>query len=144
MKLMLMRPDRHGWFEPFSGLLEWPEPMLTRFPRPMRVEEFTEDGTFVVKAELAGLDPDKDVEVEVLEGTLRLRAERRHEKKIDEDGYFRTEMRYGTFQRFIPLPPGATEDGVKATYKDGILEIRVPVVPEALPAGARKIPVVHS
>ncbi len=142
--MKLMRTERHGWLEPFWGLLEWPEPMLARFPRPMRVEEFTEDGAFVVKAELAGLDPDKDVEVEVLDGTLRLRAQRRQEKKVDEEGYFRTEMHYGAFQRFIPLPPGATEADVKASYKDGILEIRVPVAPEAPPDGARKIPVVHS
>lgn len=142
--MKFMRTDQHGWFEPFFGLLEWPEPMLTRFPKPMRVEEFTEDGTFVVKAELAGLDPDEDVDVEVLDGTLRLRAERRQEKKLDEEGYFRTEMRYGVFQRFVPLPPGAVADDVKATYKDGILEVRVPVAPEALPPGARKIPVTHN
>jgi hypothetical protein len=43
--MKLMRTERHGWLEPFWGLLEWPEPMLARFPRPMRVEEFTEDGS---------------------------------------------------------------------------------------------------
>jgi HSP20 family protein len=143
--MKLMRTwDRHGWFEPFYGLTEWPEPMLTRIPKPMRVEEFTEDGEFVVRAELAGLDPEKDVHVDVVDGALRIQAERRQETKVDEKDYFRTEIRYGTFDRLVPLPPGATEDDVKATYKDGILEVRVPLAAELPPAGARKVPIVHA
>jgi len=94
---------------------------------PLHVEEFIKDGTCVIRAELPGIDPEKDVEVTVQEGTLSLRA-RREERKREElpEGY-RSEFRYGSFRRVIPLPEGTSEADVKASYKDGILEIRVPI-----------------
>ena len=107
----------------------------------IRVEEFEEDGHVVVRAELPGVDPEKDVEVTVQGGTLRITAERREEEKKEERGYVRNEMRYGKFVRTIALPEGVAEGDIKATYHDGILEIRVPVT-EAKPP--TKVPVTHS
>ena len=52
---------------------------------------------------------------------------RRVEEKTEDKGYTRQELRYGSFSRTLPLPEGASESNIKATYKDGILEIRVPV-----------------
>ena len=49
------------------------------------------------------------------------------EEKTEDKGYTRQELRYGSFSRTLPLPEGASESDIKATYKDGILEIRVPV-----------------
>jgi HSP20 family protein len=105
----------------------------------MRVEEFEDGDTLVVKAEMPGLDPEKDVEISVSDHTLRIRAERRQETKVDEKGRYRSEFRYGSFSRSIPLPAGATDEDVKATYRDGILEVRVPV--DRGKAEARKIAV---
>lgn len=96
----------------------------------LKVEEYREDGTLVIKADLPGIDPDKDVEMTVTDGVLHLRAERREEKETSERDYRRTEIRYGAFSRTLPLPPGAVESDVKASYKDGVLEVRVPVKPE--------------
>jgi HSP20 family protein len=70
---------------------------------------------------------------------LRVHAERREETKSEDKGSYRSEFRYGSFTRVVPLPAGATEKDVKATYKDGILEIRVPV--DRAVAEATKIPV---
>jgi len=114
---------------------DWPArlfPGLTdHFPffeeETIKVEEFKEDGTMVIRAELPGIDPDKDVEVTVANGYLTLHLERREEKKEEEDARYYSEFKYGSFTRRMPLPAGATEDDVKATYKDGILEVRVPV-----------------
>jgi len=92
----------------------------------IRVEEFREDGALVVRADLPGIDPDKDVELTVSHGMLRIEAERREEEKREEKGYLRREVRYGSFSRSLSLPEGVTEADIAATYKDGVLEIRIP------------------
>jgi HSP20 family protein len=105
----------------------------------MRLEEYREDGTLVVKAEMPGIDPDKDVTISVDHGVLTFSAERRQEKKTEDKHGYHTEFRYGSVARSVRLPAGATDSDVKATYTDGILEIRFPV--DAAAAEARKIPV---
>ena len=92
----------------------------------IRVEEFREDGTLVIRADLPGIDPDKDVELTVTDGILHIEAERREEEKREEKGYVRQELRYGALSRSLPLPEGVTEADITATYKDGVLEIRIP------------------
>jgi HSP20 family protein len=104
----------------------------------MRIEEFMEGQTFVVRAELPDVDIDKDVDISVHDGVLHIKAERTHEEEHKEKAFFRTEFRYGAFERAIPLPPGATTDDVKATYRDGVLEIRIPT---SAALEAMKVPV---
>jgi len=104
----------------------------------IRVDEFLDDGTLVLRAELPGIDPEKDVELSVCDGMLCIEAQRREEEETDEKGYVRRELRYGSLSRMLPLPEGVAESDITATYEDGILEIRVPV-PE--PAPAMKIPI---
>ncbi len=130
--------------------VEWPPRRLLdwlRFPEwagpwegpEMKVEEFVDGGELVVRAEMPGLDPDKDVDIHVTDHTLRIRAERRQESKVEEKDGYRSEFHYGSFTRTRPLPAGASETDVKATYRDGILEIRLPVDKKA--AESTKIPV---
>jgi HSP20 family protein len=85
--------------------------------------------------------PDKDVELTVTNGMLHIAAERREEEKTEDKGYVHCELRYGSFTRSLPLPEGVTRADVSASYKDGILEICVPVPQPEL---ARKIPVTKS
>ena len=106
----------------------------------IRVDEYQEDEALVVRAELPGIDPDKDVEVTVADQMLRIRAERREEETTEGKGYLCRELRQGTFSRVLPLPAGVTEADITASYKDGILEIRVPV-PKAPEPETTKIPV---
>jgi HSP20 family protein len=126
------------WPEMFRRpVLMWPERGLDS----IGVEEFTEDGTRVVRVELAGIDPDKDVEVSVEDDVLHIAAERREEEKTEERNYVRRELRYGSFHRDLPLPRGTAEADVKASYKDGILEVRIPApTGDAAPASV-KIPI---
>ena len=77
----------------------------------IRVEQFREDGALVVRADLPGIDPDKDVELTVSDGMLHIHAERREEEKREEKGYLRRELRYGSLSRTLPLPGGVTEFG---------------------------------
>ena len=103
------------------------------FPRPMpaiRIEDRMTDKEYVLRAELPGLDPDKDVHITSHNGILTVKAERREEEK----GLNRTEFRYGLLQRSFRLPSNADEAGVKAAYHKGILEVTIPLTaPE--PAG---------
>jgi HSP20 family protein len=136
----LMRRELHGEaadvFSRFDRVFEeWMRMMpfrLMPFPRSrdggdlIRVEEFQEDGTLVIRADLPGIDPDKDVEVTVADGMLHIDAERHVEEKEEEKGYVRQELRYGALSRALPLPGGATEADITGTYKDGVLEIRIP------------------
>jgi HSP20 family protein len=133
-------------FTRWLGDVAWPrwagfrtmEPW-SRFEHLPRVEEYREGGEFVVRAEMPGLDPDKDVELQVTDHTLRIRAERKEEQKTQEKGHYRSEFRYGSFSRMVELPSGATADDVKASYKDGILEVRIPV--DAGKAETTKVPI---
>ena len=133
-----------------STRFEWPELLFRRFAdhfpffvdEAMKVEEFREDGTLVVRAELPGIDPDKDVELTVADGYLTLHAERREEKKDEGKEHHRSEFTYGAFTRVIRLPVGTSETDVKATYTDGILEVRIPV--DAAKAQAYKVPVTRT
>jgi HSP20 family protein len=117
------------WPEMFRRpVVLWPE----RGIDSMGIEEFVEDGTLVVRVELAGVDPDKDIEVSVEDDVLHIGAQRRQEEKTEEREYVRQELRYGSFHRDLPLPRGTTDADIKACYKNGILEVRVPTsAPEA-------------
>jgi HSP20 family protein len=95
--------------------------------KPLHLEEFVEDGTCVIRAELPGIDPAKDVEITLQDGVLHLKGERTERKEEERPEGYRSEFHYGGFYRAIRLPEGATEADVKASYKDGILEVRVPM-----------------
>jgi len=103
----------------------------------LRVEEFMEDDKLVVRAELPGIDPDRDVDIDIRDHSLRIRAERRQEEQKEVRGGYRSEFHYGTFTRTIPLASAASENDVKASYRDGILEVRVPI--DQTEAQAKKI-----
>lgn len=121
------------FFEDRPSLLRRPFLVWPETDGEMRVEEFREDGELVLRVELAGIDPDKDVEISVADQMLHIEAERREEETKQGRDYLRREFRYGSFVRDLPLPIGVGEMDVKATYKDGILEVRVPM-PESKPA----------
>ena len=106
----------------------------------IRIEQQETDDALLVRAELPGIDPDKDVEITISGDQLHLRAERRSEHKEEREGRMQSEFRYGAFSRTVRLPVGVNPDDVTAAYRDGILEIRVPMPVEAR-TQARRIPV---
>jgi HSP20 family protein len=126
--MTLMRRERVGfdfpelWRRMFDNDLEaggW-----------LRVEEFRDADTFVIRAELPGIDPERDVDLSVADGVLRISARREERKEHKGDDGFRTEFRYGTFVRNVVLPPDVREEDIRASYKDGILEVRIPAAQE--------------
>ncbi len=85
----------------------------------------------IVRAELPGIDPDRDVELSVADGALHIRATRESGgARMAAEG-FRSEFNYGKLTRTIPLPVGAYEHEIKATYRNGILEVHVPITKTA-------------
>jgi HSP20 family protein len=106
----------------------------------LRIEEFREGDNLVVKAELPGIDPEKDVEITVTGDVLRVHAKREDGSETTKAGGYRSEFRYGTFERDIALPQGVDADSIEATYTDGILTVKVPV-PAAKEEAHRVIPV---
>jgi len=127
---------------PITELFDWIEsgwPAVAELRREAmhvtRIDDRLDDGRYVVRAELPGIDPDRDVEISVSDGVLTISGERRDEHV--EKG--RSEFRYGSFVRQVTLPSGAKEEELTARYQDGILEVSVPI--EASTPQSRKIPI---
>ena len=123
-------PDLLDWLDtPWSALLPFSG------AQTFRVEDYLQDGNYVIRAEVPGLDPEKDIEITVEAGTLTIRAER-HEEHQEAH---RSEFRYGSFSRAVTLPRQADTENITARYDQGILEVSVPV--KEISAEGRKIPV---
>lgn len=108
-------PDLIDWFE---------EPFLTLRPylgHAIKVEDYTQDGHYVIRAEVPGIDPEQELEVTAGAGYLTIRAVR--SGKIEDK--HRTEFRYGSFSRTVELPPNADADDVTASCDKGILTIKL-------------------
>ena len=103
------------------------------------VDIYESNDSVVVKAELPGVEKDQ-ISVEVKDGILSLRGERKFEKEVKEESYHRIERSYGSFQRSFSLPVSVDQEKVTAQFKNGVLEVTVPaaVLPEiTAPARAR-------
>jgi len=96
------------------------------------IEAYETDNDVVVRAEMPGIDP-KNVEISVTEDTLTIRGEAKSEQEDRRRNYYRRELRYGAFLRSIALPAGVQGDKASATYKNGILEVKVPKSERAKP-----------
>ena len=138
-------------FRPFTGLSRWESEMDRMmddfFGRRMRswwperwlggaseitpvVDVYDEKDDIVVKAELPGMDKN-DIQVNVSDSELTLKGEKNKEEKIEEEDYYSCERSYGAFVRSIKLPTEVQADKIKASFKNGILEVRLPKTEEA-------------
>ena len=109
--------------ELFSGFPSWSHLRPPFDTHMIRVEDEMKDGSYELRAEIPGVDPDKDVDITVRDGVLTIKAERSEKK---ESGG-RSEFSYGSFIRSVTLPAGADEDAIKASYDKGVLTVSVPV-----------------
>jgi HSP20 family protein len=132
----LTRRDMRGPLDIFDWL-DTPWSVLRPVAgHPVRVEDYVEDGHYVVRAELPGIDPEKDLEVTEAKGILTIKANRREESH----GRHHSEFHYGTFARSVTLPEGADKEHIEAVYDNGILEVTVAVAGNGA-AAERAIPV---
>jgi len=87
---------------------------------------FEKDGALHIRAELPGMT-DKDVEIEITADAVTISGEKKEEHEVKEKDYYRSERTYGAFSRQVALPAGADIDQAKAQFKDGVLQIDVPL-----------------
>jgi HSP20 family protein len=101
-----------------------------------QVEVRERDGKLVVCADLPGARKE-DVHVEIRDNALILQGERHQESEHNQGGFYRSERSYGHFQRVIPLPEGVNPEQAQANFKDGVLEITLPLPQRESPQGRR-------
>ncbi|HEY6394225.1 MAG TPA: Hsp20/alpha crystallin family protein [Candidatus Binataceae bacterium] len=130
-----MRRDFDELFDRFLGGA-WPSRSIAETLTPS-VESYEEEGNLVIRADLPGIDP-KDVEVTATGNTLTLRAKRESSSEQEGRNFMHREVSYGSFERTLPLPEGVSTDQIKANYRNGVLELTVPMPKQA---GVRKVPI---
>lgn len=101
------------------------------------VESFVHEGKLVIHADLPGVNP-KDVEVTVAGNVMTLSGKREHTREEKDRNYLRREVTYGSFERTIELPEGVNASEIKASFRNGVLELTVPMPKGAM---ARKVPI---
>jgi HSP20 family protein len=116
--------------EPFAGLLRDGALTAGEWKPLMDVVE-TKDG-ITLKVEVPGIKQE-DINISLEDNTLTVKGERKNESEVNEEGYKRFERSYGAFERSVALPPTVDTERVKATYKNGVLEIQLPKREEARP-----------
>ncbi len=112
-------------------------PTIRTFYRPdttdltFPIDLYETGDSVVVRAVLPGMTPD-DVDISVDDGNLTIKGETTRDEETKDDGWFRREIRYGSFSRVIPLPARVSHDKADAQFKDGVLNITLPKTEEAV------------
>ncbi len=142
-------------WEPFRDLLTLQDRMNRMFNDPLArlttpveaasgwfppVDIHEEPDRIVLRAEVPGVSRE-DIDVSVENGTITLRGEKKQEKEVDSENAYRMERCYGSFARNFVLPAAIDPDQIKATYRDGVLEVVVPKAEEAKPKKIKVLPV---
>lgn len=94
-----------------------------RWVPPMDLVET--DADYVLRADLPGM-AEQDVKIELEDNVLTISGERRSEDEQRKAGYYRLERSFGSFRRSLTLPEGVDSEAIKATFANGVLEVRIP------------------
>lgn len=140
MTLVKMRPygDWLGLRRRFNQLLEnnlFQDDAETAFSNVSwnpATDIFETKDDYVFKVELPGITKD-DINIEFENGVLTITGERKEEKEVKEDDYYRCERCHGSFSRSFSLPKNVDSTKINANMKNGILELKVPKAEEAKP-----------
>lgn len=130
---------------PFRRFFNYlPAPKMIEKPFVPVTEVFAEKGDLVIRLELPGIDPLKDVTVTLEDGELVIKGVRKQEKELKEKNVYRMESWYGEFERHFIMPPKIDEKAIHVEYRNGILEVVVKGAVEeveAKKAKAKTIPI---
>ncbi len=105
---------------------------MTSTPWNPAVDVYEEDGAYVVKAELPGMEK-KDITVDLKDGVLAVSGERSRENEAKEGKYYRRERVFGKFRRSFSVPDAVDPDKITAEFNDGVLKIGIPKPEEKKP-----------
>ena len=119
-----------GWLRPFHR--EWPTfGELNAFGgKTPSVDLIERDDEIVIKAELPGVDK-KDLDISVTKDTVSIKGTTSHEEKEEKGDYYRSEITRSEYARRLSLPAEIDDEKVKATFKNGILELNLPKLKQA-------------
>ncbi|RMF39469.1 MAG: Hsp20/alpha crystallin family protein [Alphaproteobacteria bacterium] len=123
-----LQRDMNKVFENFwnrFGSLDWPWG-----GGDARSDVVETDNAIEVSVELPGMEM-KDIEVSVTDDFLTIKGEKKVERQEEKKGYYLSERSYGSIYRSIPLPPGVDGEKAEASFKNGVLTVRLPQTPEA-------------
>jgi HSP20 family protein len=95
------------------------------FAAGVAVDIVEKDKAFEITAELPGLT-EKDINVDLVNGSLRIRGEKKEEKEERQKDYYLSERRYGSFERRFPIPDGVEVDKIDASFEQGVLTVTLP------------------
>ena len=138
MKLMTVRNpflrEMDAWRSAMENMLNEVPTLSYSEDRPwaLALDVAENEDNFVVKASLAGIDPD-DLDITLTDNVLTIKGEIKEEKEKEEGVYHLRERRYGMFQRSIALPVPVNAEKIDAVYKDGVLTLTIPKVEEIKP-----------
>jgi HSP20 family protein len=118
----------------WSRALSDEEPMLAEWAPTSDIIETKDEIT--IKAELPGIE-EKDIDVEIAEGILTIKGERKAEEKTEDKGYHRIERSYGKFLRTYTLSPNVETDKISADFRNGVLNVHLPKKVKKLPAAVK-------
>jgi HSP20 family protein len=121
-----LRRQMDQLFDDFAGITRENQ-MTVRTPA---IELKDENNHLVLRAEVPGVEA-KDLDIQVTKDAVSIAGEHRYESKTEEKGFYRSEFRYGKFQRAIPLPVPVENDKVEAEFKNGILTLTLPKAEDA-------------
>ena len=128
--------DLERWTRRFPSFFEeWP--LGEREEYFPALESYVKNGNLVVRADVPGVES-KDLDVSVLGNVLRIKGERKEEKEVKSEDYIRREVSYGAFERSMTLPEGADTEKIAANFKNGVIEITMPM---AKKAETKKVPI---
>ena len=102
----------------------------------VRVEDYVRDGCWVIRLELPGIEPSRDVHLELNGNLLTIHGQRREEAGTR----LHHEFHHGAFSRTLEVPEPVRAELMTSTYRDGILELSVPCAAAAEPMVAPPIP----
>jgi HSP20 family protein len=133
MERLLERMIEDIWRRPFPTLPRperWWQSDIGMTMRLPAVDVYEENDDVVIKAEIPGLSKE-DISVQISGSTLTIKGEKKREEEVKEDDYYRCERSFGSFTRAVDLPCDVKADQVKASFKNGVLEIHMPKTEEA-------------
>lgn len=129
-----LRDSMDKLFEDFFGNAGFPSLRTEHWLPAVDVHDTKKE--VVITMDIPSVDP-AALSIAIVEDKLTIKGEKRREEEFDEHDTFRSERYYGTFQRTVQLPAEVIADKAKASYKDGVLKIRIPKSPKVMPKEIR-------
>ncbi len=118
------------WRRPFRSLAALERALPSKLATTPAVDVSETDKAYEITAELPGMD-EKNIEVNVANGGLTIKGEKKDEKEEKKKDFYVSERRYGSFERYFTLPDSVDPDKIAATFKNGVLKVTLPKTAEA-------------